>query len=418
MRGGEKGATLPLVAAALFLLAVSAAWAIDVSGFYGTLRVDQTIADLACLAGAAELPGASSDAIRQAAEYTRANWPAMESAALTVAGHQGVLANARGERAVFTSRLDGDPVMFRVVVTATSDTSFGQVAGVDSVDLAQTATCSGGDYADRGHTIPFGALVGGFSGGLFAPNPCGSGSGNCGSLYITGESNSDFVNDTGAGPDVVVTPNPDGSAGTDCRTAPAGAECDVVSSNTGVAASVMGNAFLALLDEPVHECLSWVRSGNRYNCDSLSQVLGGSPTPLTTVFPSRPSWWDVSLYGAYNSANTTNHFYWNQPVAHCDSPRLVTIPIVAANLSWRLGDPPTGWPSGKKDMKVVGMFDVVIQRPNSDADFTGGSNLRRATASVVWFGPEATCWDGRVAFGTLNGADGHPERLVRLEPND
>jgi hypothetical protein len=418
MSRSDRGAALPIVAAGLFLLMVAAAWAVDTSSFYGVLRADRTIADLACLAGSAELPGTSSQAIDQAASYTRTNWPAMQSASLTIGGDQGVLVNARGERVVYEARYNGDPALFRVEVSAIADTSFGRVAGVDSVDLGQIATCSGGDYRDRGLTIPFGALVGGFSGGLFAPNPCGTGSGNCGSLYITGETSGDFVNDIGSGVDVVVTPNPTGSAGDDCRTAPSGAECDIVSSNTGISAGQMGAGMLARLDDPVHECHSWVRSGNGYNCDSLSQVLGGSATPLTTAFPSKPAWWDVSLYGAYNAANTTNHYYWNQPIAHCDSPRLVTIPIVATELSWQLGDPATGWPSGKKDMKVVGMLDVVIIDPNGDDDFTGSSSLRRATAAVVWFGPDATCWDGRLSFGVLNGGDGHDERIVRLEPND
>ena len=146
-------------------------------------------------------------------------------------------------------------------------------------------------------------------------------------------------------------------------------------------------------------------------------MLGGAPSTLVSAYAARPGWWDTSLYGTYNSTNTTNHYWWNQPIAHCDSPRLVTIPIVADDLNWILGDAPTGWPSGKKDMKVVGMFDVVLLEPNGDEDFTGTRNLRQVTSAVVWFGPEATCWDGRLPYGTLNGGDGHPDRIVRLEPN-
>lgn len=411
----ERGATLPLVAAALFLLAVAAAWAVDVSAFYAGLRTDQTVADLACLAAAAELPEAG-EAIRQASAYTQANWPSMRSASLTLAGDQGVLAGPAG-RAVYTAGVDGDPELFQVVVTSDRAAGFGGVAGVDSVTLTQTATCSGRSPSQTRRVIPFGAPVGGFDGGLFAPHPCGGGAGNCGALFISGEGRSDFVRDTADGAPVAVTPNPVGTPTSDCRTVGAGEQCDLVGSRTGVAASAVGDALLALLDGPVHECRSWVRGGDSYNCDSSAQVLGGSPEPLMSRFTSRPAWWDTSLYGGYDTANTTNHFYWDQPIAHCDSPRLVAIPIVTADLAWKLGNAPSGWPSGRKDMKVVGMLDVIIQQPFSDADFTGSGNLKRATAAVIWFGPEATCVGGGAAYGVLNGSDQRNGRSVRLEPN-
>jgi hypothetical protein len=413
----ERGAALPFVAAAMLTLVLAAAWAVDVSSFYSGLRSDQTVADLSCLAGAAELPGTSSTAITEAAALARLNWPAMTSATLTTSGDTGVMADGNGNRMTFTARWGGDPAMFRVEVTERRSTSFGQAAGIENVDLRQVATCSGGDYPDRGATVPFGALVGGFNGGLFAPNPCGSGSGNCGSLFVTGDSNGDFINDSGSGVQAIVTPNPVSSPVQQCSTAAAGVECDQVSSNTGVSASIMGSAMLARLDDPVHSCTSWVRSGNNFNCDSLSQVLGGAPTTLMSEFPSTPSWWDTSLYGAYNAANTTNHYWWDAPVGRCDSPRWVSIPIVAEDLAWKLGDPPGSWPSGKKPMKVVGMFDAILLDPNSNDDFNGSANLKTITSAVIWLGPDATCWDGRLTVGVLNGADGHDQRLVRLEPD-
>ena len=413
----ERGAAAPFVAASLFMLMMAAAWAVDASALYGGLRSDQTVADLACLAGAAELPGTNSAAFQQAAAIVKVNMPVLSAGSLTVAGNQAALVNASGDRAVFDAHVNGDPNRFRVTMRTREETSFARVAGMSSVDLEQVATCSGGFFQDRPDTVPFGALVGGFTGGIFAPNPCGTGSGNCGSLFIEGESNNEFVSGSANGVDVVVTPNVTGSGTQDCRTAASGASCDIVSSNTGMSASVMGDAMLARLDEPVHECQAWVRSGNRYNCDTLSQVLGGAPPTLTSVFASRPSWWDTSLYGAYSAANTTNHYYWDNPIAHCDSPRLVSLPIVSTNLSWKLGDPATGWPSGKKDMKVVGMYDVVILEPNADDDFAGSGNLKQISGAVVWFGPGATCYEGRLPYGSLNGGDGLYERLIRLEPN-
>ena len=65
--------------------------------------------------------------------------------------------------------------------------------------------------------------------------------------------------------------------------------------------------------------------------------------PLATL-----GFWETSLNGAYNAANTTSHFYFDGVIAKCDSPRLATIPIVSENLNWDLGDPNPAGPTGRR----------------------------------------------------------------------
>jgi len=411
----ERGAVAPFVAGSLMTLILAAAWAVDVSGFYAGLRGDQTIADLACLAGAAELPESPAAAVLAASDLTRVNWDDMAGAQLVTSGTEGSMMSPSGERVTFNAGWNGDTNSFRVTVSDISQTSFGKVAGIHDVTLRQEAVCSGGGFPDRGATVPFGVTVGGFSGALFGET-CDSG--NCGSLFLMGQANDEFVEDTASGASAVVTPNVSGSGGISCEAAAAGQECDIVTSNTGVSAAVMGDAVLARLVGRVGECGSWTRDGQLVNCDSVSQVLGGTPATLVSRFAAQPGWWDTSLYGAYDTTNTTNHFWWDQPIENCDSPRIVSLPIVAADLGWQLGDPPTGWPPGKKQMRVVGMFDAILTDPDANSDFRGSGNLKSLRAAVIWFGPGATCADGRVAFGVLNGADGHDDRVLRLDPVD
>ena len=75
---------------------------------------------------------------------------------------------------------------------------------------------------------------------------------------------------------------------------------------------------------------------------------------------------------------------------------------MTSNLNWDLGDAHTGWPNGKKDMKIVGMLDVIVEEPYDAGDFQGNKNLKTAGASVIWYGPNAQCANG-AAVGVLNG---------------
>src|SRR5690606_27647687 len=95
-KDNDRGAAALIVAGSLIFLFGMAALAVDTSDFYQTARVGQTTADLACLAGVAELPD-DSGAIDMAAAYTKANWPEMSGAALTSTGsNSAALADGNG----------------------------------------------------------------------------------------------------------------------------------------------------------------------------------------------------------------------------------------------------------------------------------------------------------------------------------
>lgn len=86
----------------------------------------------------------------------------------------------------------------------------------------------------------------------------------------------------------------------------------------------------------------------------------------------------------------------------CESPRLATILIVARDRSWDIGDAPSNWPNGRKDMKFIGFYTIYIREPSSIADIGGPID-----ADIIWFGSEAKCNDGSPfqAVGSTNPVD-------------
>ncbi len=414
----EDGATSVFVAFSLTMLVAAAALAVDVSSFFQTARADQTIADLSCLAGVAELPGDPPGAIDQAAAVAELNWPAMSAAVLTVAGSDGVLADGTGNTVIFEAGAGGDPEVLQVRVTERAPAYFGRAVGVASTDITQTATCQVEVSSSGGGSLPFGILPGGFGGGLFGPNPCGSNSGNCGSLSIARSdvngAGPTLIKNIGEGADRVLQPwlGPLSGASRYCDAVGSGAVCHVISTDTGVSAAHIGQGFVnRLRDDPGASC-TFSAGGATLNCDTPTQILGASPTPLATAFGAAPAWWVPSLYGAWPPSPSV-HFYYDGVVAKCDSPRLATVPIVSSNLGWTTGNPNPGWPNGKKDMKIVGMVDVIVLNPNDPSDFLGSGNLKASSAIVMWYGPNARCATGG-SFGLLNGASGVPVKTVKL----
>jgi Flp pilus assembly protein TadG len=416
--GQERGATAVFVAISLAFLMAAAALAVDASGFFQTARADQTIADLSCLAGVHELPGDPSAAIDEAAAVAELNWPAMSAATLTVAGSNAVLADGAGNMVTFEAGANGDPEVLQVTVTERAPAYFGRAVGVASTDITQTATCQVEVTSSGGGALPFGILPGGFAGGLFGPNPCGSNSGNCGSLFVarsdvngTGPT---LIKNIGEGADRVLQPwlGPLSGSSRNCDAVGSGEVCHVISTDTGVSAAHIGQGYVnRLRDDPGADCTLSV-GGATLNCDTQAQILGAAPTPLSTVFGAAPVWWVPSLYGAWPPSPSV-HFYYDGVIAKCDSPRLATVPIVSSNLNWTIGDPNPGWPNGKKDMKIVGMVDVIIVDPNDAGDFLGSGNLKASSAIVMWYGPNARCATGG-AYGLLNGAGGIPIKTVKL----
>lgn len=411
----ERGAAAVLVASALVFLFGAAALAIDVSGFYGDARTDQTTADLSCLAGVVE----STDAARiaMAAEFTKQNWSTMAGQTVSVVGSTGFISDGTSQ-VVFEPSYLGDADKMRVRVLEVAETSFAAVLGADSVNVLQEAVCEASDTG-AGGTLPFGAITGGWTGPLQINPPCGPSNGNCGALYIA----RDDAN--GSGPTIIanIARGSDrrlqawfgnGSGSVECDAVSSGDICHVVETDTGVSASHLGEGFFQRLDGDPGASCTFTYKGGTLNCDTPTQVLGASWTPLMAAFPSAPAWWDTRLYGTYDVTNTNRHYWYDGVVAKCDSPRLAGIPIVTEDLDWDLGDAHTAWPSGNKDMKIVGLLDVIVEEPYDAGDFSGNKNLKTAAAGVIWFGPNATCADGS-PIGVLNGVPaGTSEIEVKL----
>lgn len=70
------------------------------------------------------------------------------------------------------------------------------------------------------------------------------------------------------------------------------------------------------------------------------------------------------------------------------------MPIVSQDLEWKPGDPLPPFPNGKKDMKVVGFYWVIIRNPNVANDWKGNGTLKVSTIDIIWFGPKTTCENG------------------------
>jgi len=390
----DRGISAIWVAVVALFLVASAALAVDSSGAFGTAQTDQTTADLSCLAGVNELPDANT-AIDLAVAYAVENWSEMSGNSVAISGTTGTYANGAGNEVYIDAAYSGDDSKMYVRVTEIQDTWFAKVLGQDQVTVVQEAWCRVNSQSS-GTGVPFGAPLGGFTGGIFGPNPCGSNSGNCGSLWIprddVGGTSATLINNIALGPDRDLDDWLGHSSGSSfCGSVSAGDTCHRLDTDTGVSAAHLGEGFLQRFEnDPGATCVTTV-SGRQINCDNPSQVLGSAPTPLMTAFGSAPSFWIPSIHGAYNGANTTNHYYYDGVIAKCDSPRLARMPIITENLNWDIGDADTDWPNGNKEVKIVGFYWIVIVNPNGSSDFNGSGNLKNSDGIVVWFGPNAEC---------------------------
>ncbi|MFP3883725.1 MAG: hypothetical protein ACLFWH_15605 [Actinomycetota bacterium] len=401
MRGGigimrgiikeDQGVSALWVAVVALFLVAAAALAVDTSGAFNTAQTDQTTADLSCLAGVKELPDDPTTGINLAAEYAVDNWPEMDGHSSSVSGTTGTFTHA-GNEIYVDAAYGGDPEKMHVRITEVSSTYFGKAIGADSTTVVQDALCRKLEQS-AGTGVPFGSPLGGFTGGMFGPNPCGTNSGNCGSLWIerddvTGTSET-LINNIANGPDRNLDDWLGDAAGSSsCFAVSAGETCHRSDTDTGVSANHIRQGFIGRFkDDPGADCETPV-SGNMLNCDTPQQVLGGSPTPLDPNDPP-PDGWEVSLHGEYNAANTANHYYYDGEIAKCDSPRLARMPIITEEMNWNIGDDPTGWPPGAStEVKFVGFYWLIIENPKDQGDYQG--NLS-ANGIVMWWGPNTEC---------------------------
>lgn len=392
---GDRGFSAIWVALVALFLVASAALAVDASGAFNTAQTDQTTADLACLAGVPEITESPTAGINLAVAYAVDNWPEMAGNSTSLAGTTGTYSDGSGNEVYVDAAFAGDPSKMNVRITEIQETWFAGAIGHASVTVVQEAWCRVNEQSS-GTGVPFGAPLGGFTGGLFGPNPCGTNSGNCGSLFIprddVGGSGPTLIRNIADGPDRTLDDWLGHSAGSSsCGAVSAGDTCHRTDTDTGVSAAHIGEGFLQRFENDPGATCTTVVSGRTINCDTVADVLGASPTPLMNQFASQPSWWEPSMHGPYNAANTTNHFYYDGVIAKCDSPRLARMPIVTEDLNWDIGDADTDWPNGQKEVKFVGFYWLVLGNPNEANDWQGNGNLKKADSSIIWWGPNVEC---------------------------
>lgn len=404
----ERGAASIMVAGALVFLFGAAALAVDVSAFQHSARTSQTTADMSCMAGVVEETDA--DRIEVAAAITKQNWPAMEGQTVTFfSGNTAALTN--GTHTVsFEASYGGAPNVMRVVVTEGNKPQFGALF-TDRVDVVQSATCSTAQATEGPGALPFGALVGTFSGDLF---DCGKKiTGNCGALRIDGNGGDVFRDTMTAGGGQELEKHhgdgsdPDGDTGHNLTNCPeASGPCSRANTETGNMEGPFNQGLATRLSNI--DGATCQQNGD-FNCDSLTQVLGGNTAvKLETLWATEGDvpadfpraefivkGWQESLYGAYADAKD-DHYWYDGGGIKCDSPRLGTVPIVVYDDDWALGDGGTNWPNGSKKMKIVGFYTVYIDEPDDRSDIGNGNatGLGHVTSNIIWFGPNATCDDG------------------------
>lgn len=399
----EKGAAALLVAASLLFILGMAAIAVDVSGFYQDARVGQTTADLACLAGVADLPADPAAAFTHAGSYAKANWPEMTGLPITGAGTTRSITDGAGNVVTLETPVGGDTQRMRVTIVDRSPTFFGRALGAQSVDIRQEATCLRAEAHSGPPMIPLAALPGAFGGDLF--DCAAKVTGNCGAIDsgsgasafrdaiangIAGQFEKHHGNWTAADVDT-------GRAGTECTPPAFASPCNADKTETGNMVGPFNTGVATRLSNVADA--TCIEPGP-FNCDTLAQVIGSTPGTLESTFgATAPTWWIPSIYGSFSSVKTTQ-YYWNGDIDKCDSPRMATVPIVVYNDDWDVGDPAGTWPNGKKRMKFIGFYTVFIREPDHYTDTY--DHLNGIVADVVWFGPDATC--NGVPFDPFGGA--------------
>jgi hypothetical protein len=168
-----------LTAAALLFLLGAAALAVDSSLFFQQARSEQRVADLACLAGAQELPEAPALAVEKAASFLRPNHPDLAALDPMVTASLappvvGLNTYTTGNFTIeIETPVNGKSTQMRVAVSQDRGTHFGRAIGTDTVTINQEAYCEVGSALGAGADMPFGVLTG-FSGGIvnFEQNQC------------------------------------------------------------------------------------------------------------------------------------------------------------------------------------------------------------------------------------------------------
>lgn len=251
-RSNDRGFAAIWMAITFLFIVGAAAIAIDASGAYNTARTDQTTADLACLAGVKELPDTTA-AINQTINYSVANWPSMAGNTPVITGTTATYSDGSGNSVEIDAAYGGDASKMKVVVREQSDSFFSRALGSNGIPVSQEAFCRVTAQSTGGGGLPFGALPGGWQGGLQAPNPCGTNSGNCGALSIPRDdvsgASATLIKNIAQGSDRDLTAWLGNSAGAaNCSSVSAGEACSIIKTDTGVSAAHLGEGFLQRLE--------------------------------------------------------------------------------------------------------------------------------------------------------------------------
>lgn len=386
--------TLWVAVVALFLVA-TAALAVDTSGAFGAAQTDQTTADLACLAGVQEIPDNPTAGIDVAIAYAVDNWPPISGNSTTFSGTTGTYGDGAGNEIFVDAEFGGDPSKMQVRITEVEGTYFGKAIGNHSIIVVQEAVCYHQEVQNGAGLLPIGALAGSWNGDLF--DCAAKVTGNCGALRPNGNGANVYRDAVADGIDGEFikhhgnrnVPDPEtGYPTIDCFFEP----CNVAKTEPGNMVGPWNQGLTQRFNDPSATC----REAGWFNCDSLANVLGAAATPLGSsgLIPGELEW-DDGLYGTFGAATAATHpaaehYYFNGDTLDCDSPRLATVPIVAQDLDWTMGDPRGALPNGSKDVKFIGFYTIYIREPSTIAHIGGPID-----ADIIWFGAEAECSDGR-----------------------
>lgn len=193
----DSGIAAVWTAVILLFLIGATALALDTSEFFQQARSQQRAVDLACLAGAAELPSDPALAVEKAADFVRPNQPGLNmitpAVPTTVVGNVSTWITGNFVLEVETPAVYNgvsSAAIMRVGLRQEAPTRFGKALGADSTGIMQEAYCGAFTSVSTG-IFPVGVGAG-FPGGIikFTENQCNdeastaSGSGVCNYLEV------------------------------------------------------------------------------------------------------------------------------------------------------------------------------------------------------------------------------------------
>lgn len=425
----EHGYAAIWLAAVMIFLLGAAALAVDASGFFQQARSQQRAADLACLAGAQELPENAALAMRKAADYVRPNQPGLSAIDPTTptagALGAGTAIWQTGDFAVTVETpFGGRATRMRVTISQVEASTFGRAVGTDSATIVEDAVCEVGSALGGAQDMPFGVL-GGFTGGIinFGKNQCtlnGQSNDVCSGLKVprhndpVGSGAPDLNNPTGlyiANMIAGINWDLDPTVNSVCETAFSTFEpCNRIATVSGDDPSkiydglIAGRSSLGFVGDEIgylerETVTTWSHAGNRYDGHTLGDVadcVGGCPDPWDTVT------WEADI-AAGNPPDV-------DPVTlteidDCDCPRFARIPVVESfpTADCTVTDPEDPDQVNKCTARVIGFQWVYLMRPyfngqnppvGPDAaynDFNnsgGGQQVRTIAAVAIEFDPD------------------------------